>query len=208
MEHFLAQPNLLAQGDDAEKWMNILILVVLAAFWAIANLVRTKKLQQDREQEQSSGRPARKPSTPVSALRKAFMEQLARPAAPVRYRPQARQRPPTAVRPHPVMEEPTPKKEEPEPTPAAAPLEKSKLPSLATALGPGLEQPPDMAGKPVEGLQAGYGPAATHEVEYEPAFEFLLDYEDPDQLRRAILHYEILGKPLSLRGGQEHIIGL
>jgi len=38
--------------------------------------------------------------------------------------------------------------------------------------------------------------------------ELLLDYEDPEKLRRAILHYEILGKPLSLRDPSEHIIGL
>jgi hypothetical protein len=29
--------------------------------------------------------------------------------------------------------------------------------------------------------------------------EILSDYEDPEKLRRAILHYEILGKPMSLR---------
>jgi hypothetical protein len=38
--------------------------------------------------------------------------------------------------------------------------------------------------------------------------EILSDYEDPEKLRRAILHYEILGKPLSLREPGEHIIGL
>ena len=32
--------------------------------------------------------------------------------------------------------------------------------------------------------------------------EILSDYEDPEKLRRAILHYEILGKPLSLRDSQ------
>jgi hypothetical protein len=38
--------------------------------------------------------------------------------------------------------------------------------------------------------------------------EILSDYDDPEKLRRAILHYEILGKPLSLREPGEHIIGL
>jgi len=36
----------------------------------------------------------------------------------------------------------------------------------------------------------------------------LLDVSDPEALRRAILHYEILGKPLSLRGPDEKIIGI
>jgi len=39
--------------------------------------------------------------------------------------------------------------------------------------------------------------------------EALLDYADPDEIRRAILHYEILGKPLSLRPPfADRIIGL
>jgi hypothetical protein len=29
--------------------------------------------------------------------------------------------------------------------------------------------------------------------------EFFSDYDDPEKLRKAILHYEILGKPISLR---------
>jgi len=44
----------------------------------------------------------------------------------------------------------------------------------------------------------------------EPAdvIEPLLDLGDADKLTMAILHYEILGKPVSLRGPSEHIIGL
>jgi hypothetical protein len=38
--------------------------------------------------------------------------------------------------------------------------------------------------------------------------ELLADYADSDQLRRAILHYEILGRPLSLRESNESAIGL
>jgi hypothetical protein len=38
--------------------------------------------------------------------------------------------------------------------------------------------------------------------------EDFLDLKDSEALRRAILHYEILGKPMSLRGPGEQIIGL
>ncbi len=38
--------------------------------------------------------------------------------------------------------------------------------------------------------------------------EPLLDVSDPEAIRRAILHYEIFGKPMSLRGPGEQIIGL
>lgn len=44
-------------------------------------------------------------------------------------------------------------------------------------------------------------------VETQPEYlvELLSDYADPDKLKRAILHYEILGKPLSLRETSESI---
>lgn len=35
-----------------------------------------------------------------------------------------------------------------------------------------------------------------------------LDISDPEEIRKAILHYEIIGKPMSLRGSDEQIIGL
>lgn len=38
--------------------------------------------------------------------------------------------------------------------------------------------------------------------------EILLDVSSPKDIRKAILHYEILGKPLSLRGPGEQIVGL
>ena len=41
--------------------------------------------------------------------------------------------------------------------------------------------------------------AARSEAEREGEFEVFLDYEDSDEIRKAILHYEIFGRPLSLR---------
>lgn len=35
----------------------------------------------------------------------------------------------------------------------------------------------------------------------------IIDHDDPDALRKAILHYEILGKPLALRGPMEETSG-
>jgi hypothetical protein len=37
--------------------------------------------------------------------------------------------------------------------------------------------------------------------------EVLADYENSEELKRAILHYEILGKPLALRDPSRVIIG-
>jgi hypothetical protein len=40
---------------------------------------------------------------------------------------------------------------------------------------------------------------AVRAVEKPMLEQLLLSAEEPDELRKAILHYEILGKPLSLR---------
>jgi hypothetical protein len=68
-------------------------------------------------------------------------------------------------------------------------------------LGPAPSAQGMMAGAsaPPESLEPGrqgMGPLRGS-VGYEPAS--IIDYNDPDALRKAVLHYEILGKPLSLR---------
>ena len=97
-------------------------------------------------------------------------------------------------RPRPVVQATIPKK--PMPVLTSEVLEEPKLPKLKPEVQPAVEELPQLISKPVE------------RPELILATESLLDYADPEELRRAILHYEILGKPLSLRGPGEHIIGL
>ena len=206
MGHSLVQVILLARSDDVEKWMNILIVVVLAAFWGIANLIKAKKAQQAGKEEQPGRRPGQKPSPAIRALRERLLQQRAhaRPAGPVRgpqYKPQARPRLSPAVRPQPAV------KGQPIRVPIAAPPEKLS-PLGATEIEASLKALPEPISKPIESLGEEHGPLLQEQPEQESIVESLLDYEDPDELRRAILHYEILGKPLSLRGSGEHVIGL
>ena len=63
-------------------------------------------------------------------------------------------------------------------------------------------------GKTVNRLQDKLVSEPEQMPESEYLSELLTDYSDPDQLRRAILHYEILGKPLSMRDPSGDIIGL
>jgi hypothetical protein len=44
-------------------------------------------------------------------------------------------------------------------------------------------------------------------LESEDLPELVLDYTDPDELSKAILHYEILGPPVSLRNPSHQNIG-
>jgi len=78
-----------------------------------------------------------------------------------------------------------------------------ELPELQT----GIEVLPEFTGKTVEGLVGKRkGMAEVPESKY--LSEVLADFTDPEDLRMAILHYEILGRPLSLRGPSGQIIGL
>lgn len=75
---------------------------------------------------------------------------------------------------------------------------------------PGLEGLPEFTGKPVrkpEDKHLGI-PVPVEIPAARYLSELLSDYANPDELKMAILHYEILGKPLSLRRPSEHIIGL
>jgi hypothetical protein len=73
-------------------------------------------------------------------------------------------------------------------------------------LKPRAPQPPDVMPKPVvEVEQKGVPIVAQAPVSVYLA-EIISNYSDPDELRRAILHYEILGKPLSLRESPENTL--
>ncbi|MHC4537211.1 MAG: hypothetical protein ACYS6K_24965 [Planctomycetota bacterium] len=61
MYYSLAQIIVIARGDDG--WMNILVLVVLAAVYGLGALIKAKgKQSEDQDQEQQTGKPQRKPS--------------------------------------------------------------------------------------------------------------------------------------------------
>lgn len=193
----MARLILVARSDDVERWMNILIIVVLAAFWAIASLVKAKKAEQQDQQEPPT--PGQKPYPTSRRMATKPSQQRARPrpagrvaAARYRHRPQPRPRSTLA----------TP------PEPAEKPLSQQKLPSLSVSLEQDVQALAEETSPFIEGLPHTSESTAGETLEYEPAFESLLDYDDADELRRAILHYEILGKPLSLRGPGEQVIGL
>jgi len=72
---------------------------------------------------------------------------------------------------------------------------------------PDFEELPESTTKTAEGL-AGKRKDMAEVPESKYLSEVLADFTDPEDLRMAILHYEILGKPLSLRDPSGQIIGL
>ena len=198
------------RSDDVEKWMNILLVVVLAAFWAIATLIKAKvKQNQDREEDdRGRQRPAkRSPLGTRWAQRPTPQMGRSYPARrPTRVPAGAQRRDVPERKVIPTEQPPAPKR--PAQSPELAPPAESTLLSLTMQPEPTLEDElPSLTTTPLGVPAEIYEGSAQQAFEEQPLLESLLDYDDPAELRRAILHYEILGKPLSLRDPGEQTVG-
>jgi hypothetical protein len=228
MNALLAQLVQLARGKDVEGWMDILVLVLVAAVYGLATILKTKrgKKAQEQSEEQQGRKPQRKPEGGRGVLEQ-FVREIQRAVEPTQEResrPAAQPAPKKVVRPQPsptVRKYAADAKQVSRPKPIIPPA-KAKRPGLelsipAPQVQPGFEELPELqtgiealpefTGKTVEGLVGKRkGMAEVPESKY--LSEVLADFTDPEDLRMAILHYEILGRPLSLRGPSGQIIGL
>lgn len=226
MNSILMQVILAAQSrnDRDGGWMQILIFVILAIFYAVGSIVKAKANKTAKKGEKQIPRkPARKPPEGARELFKQPQRparpaprsqprlQVARPqVAKPQVQPPRRKvtRPATArsavTSPQPVGRKLTTKAEEAIELPTLEPLEVSKV-AAAPKLEPKLEELPEFTTEAIKKLKAKRAAMPAETPKY--LSEILSDYDDPEKLRRAILHYEILGKPLSLRELSEHIIG-
>ena len=217
MSELLAQIILAARNDDGQGWMNILFVVILAVFWAIGGLVKakTKKAEGEKEKEEQFARkPLRKlkeaaerfqrevselsrdrvykPRERAEALHKESFQKAPRhavPAARKEYRPVAKPKRRKIARPIETLAEP-------------------KFPQRTPHVGPDFEELPEFTSEAVKEMEVNRVDMAAEIVQTKHLSEILSDYADPEELRRAILHYEILGRPLSLRDPSGQIIGL
>ena len=204
MSELLAQLILASRNEDAEGWMNILIVVALAVFWAIGGIVKAKANKPGARGEESPGKPARKPPLHSREAREQMLRGLERSAGSgqgqsKKPRP-AGQQPrmkfaelQAAVRKFAVEAEQAFQPQSDKKTPESKPVltQPQKPPKAAV--------PTEPIGKTFKELQDKQDYETEQMPESEYLSELLLDYANPEELRRAILHYEILGKPLSLR---------
>jgi len=178
-EHIL----LAARNEDINSWVNILVIVVLAVFWAIGGILKSKaKNTDDEDHEEPGHKPSRKPSNTVNSLKEAFFQQLRQvhPAVPAQRK--------KTIHPQTVNQRPTSKK---------SVYTGHKFPKKQE-VQPGIDERMDFIGEPIKGV-IDKSVKERPKAETESVLEAFIDYADTDELRRAILHYEILGKPLSLR---------
>jgi len=181
MSYILVGIVLAARKGDFGDWANILFVLALAVFWVLGGIIkaRTGGKGEPEDEEQLPGRPAHKPPERARGLQR----QTFGPVQQREYRPVAQQPRRKISHPRPAVPKYAAKTEE---GVRFRPLEVPELSKLPLSMPSVLPEQKEVR-QPVS----------------KPVVERLLDPDDPDKLKRAILHYEILGKPVSLRSPAE-----
>ena len=230
MYYLLAQINFIGQGRDIEGWMDILILVIVAAVYLLGAILKTaksKKAEQERNQQfQKTQQKASKKSG--GGLFEQFVMEVKKAAEEARKgtenikpsRIEIQKIPPqqAGLQKYPGQAKPVSPTQVKAAPPAKAPPAKPKIsrtiPKVESEfekfaqLDKGIQGLPGISTK-IAGLPGKKKKIRLAEpAEAMPFDEVLWDYDNPDELKRAIVHYEILGKPLGLRNPDESIIGL
>jgi len=176
--------------------MRILVFVILAVFYAVGSIVKAKANKTALKEEQISRKPAGKPPESSRDLQRPTPRSQPRPQVA---KPQVQPPHRKVARPQPLASKLPTKAEEAVKISTFEPLEASKVAAMEPQVQPKLEELPELtpAASLLRSKTTGAGIPQTKYLS-----EILSDYDDPERLRRAILHYEILGKPLSLRDSQ------
>lgn len=222
MNDFVTQIICAARRPDFEDngWVQLVVFLVVAVIYAVGSIIRTKKGSKTEGQEQKSsfGFP-RKAGQKLPATGKIVKQRIVEvqpPPATTSGGPQTPRR--VTIRPAADWTEVVGKVLEAvtgvtptfgeSPAVSEAGMGKPKVSPIPPAVGQMIEPavPSGMAyatrtpSKP-EGVSS---PSELSMPVY--LTEVLSDYADPEKVRKAILHYEILGKPLSLREPPDNII--
>jgi hypothetical protein len=213
MNEILEQIVARSRGPD---WENILFIVFLAIVWAIGGILKAKKsAQEKRSGRQALGqKPGIKPGVgkketpkgPFQQIRDAVVAELEKQRELQKQAQQAKRK---MVRPKPAVRKVSPQAERTAKTPTFEPVKEKVLPTLTVEAEPKIEILPEITDKTITKVRDKRRAAVSRQLPQSRYLsEIVTAYSDPDELRRAILHYEILGKPLSLRDPTGHIIGL
>jgi len=206
--------GLLLKGDGGE-WISLLVFIVVIALSAVSSIVRARKQKKDLEREE---RPVSRPSAGYvrrQEVSRAVQEgqQLAsraiRPAQGSaggredlgRAKPRSIIRPSSALGTF-VAEIKAEIKR------AADEMQGRTPPTQCPAPAPEPQQPAKVALPAIESPPTQHFVRAKPQEEVDDLSEIVPEFSGPDDLRRAIVYYEIFGKAVSLRGPEDHLIGL
>jgi cell division protein FtsN len=206
----ITQSILMARGIGGEDWANLLFIVVMAVLWLAAGLIKmiAKKGSppEQSKPEDSPGQPPRPKET--------WQQRLARKAEEIqrRFEEEAGVRPPVrdaAPRPAQAPGGSPGRRDEPaaRPQPQAAirrdhQVARQREAQRAVAAAGQYTAAASLTSIPAEAPE----PLKPDDVQLSvpresDGFELaaIIDYSDRDAWKKAVLHYEILGKPLALR---------
>jgi hypothetical protein len=203
---------LIARNDEPGNggWIQLLIFVILGLVYALGGLAKMKAnkaaQEEDKAKEKPKRRPRYKPLDNIFPPRQAEAKGTGTPkVSRITPRPARKARRPTEMpmrREHrQVARIPQVKK-----GPAKPAVQKTVLPTTTKPMPtmPSLETAVPTELSKIEKLGTALA-LSQKEWQQESAGRAALDYQNPDALREAIVHYEILGKPLSLRGPGQHM---
>jgi hypothetical protein len=213
MNEILEQIILVARRSrDTKGWGNIIFIVFLALFW-VGSAIFKLKAKKDEEgrmgEKQLSGKPGDKPPAgttkegPFQKIRRAIEAEVQK-----QRQLQTQQAQRKVVRPQPAARTVVPETESATRVSASKPAVEARLTRPTPQLGPEIQELPEFTVKSVKKLKDKHISAPSEIPQAKHLTEILSDYSDPDELKRAILHYEILGRPLALRGSSGSVIGL
>jgi len=175
------------RNNDDGGWIQILVFVVIAVFYGISYIIKAAKAKKVEEQQQDG-----KPQASRNLVQR--LNQKGQRPVSISVRKQPRRPIQAAYR------------ESSRPQPEAV-----KIPEMLLQKAQTLEETAMQEEMIVKPLQKSKGLWGT-ELDTSKPVEIIGDkpsitFDDSEMLRKAILHYEILGKPLSLRGPGEHTAG-
>ncbi len=194
--------------------MNILFVVVIALFYIVGNLLKSKSgkfVKRAGKEPRHPGqklapKPPQEQKTPWEALKESF-----RQAQAVSREPQTRpanQSQPTVkkpFRPRPAVTNIPAETAQQVAIPSPHAFKAPKLSQAIPHVQPEFEKIPEILSKPVQRPKEKRAPIQAPSANF--LSDITADYAKPESLRRAILHYEILGKPLALRDPTSQYIG-
>ncbi|MBP7053391.1 MAG: hypothetical protein KBE65_20470 [Phycisphaerae bacterium] len=224
MAPLIAQLDLLAQGLDIDQWGDILVIVVMAVLWLGGTLAKaltarkgSAQSRQQKEQAAAKGQGGRRETWQERLTRKVQeIQQAAQQAQARQSKPQTRPRS-SAQAPQPPTGKITIRRgtqgdsvmvyERPAPSPIRE-TAYDAVPVNRKTTGPGPVEPEvalpvERSLQPVASDSARKAASRPDTQSESFPHEEIFDTADSDALRKAILHYEILGKPMALRSPSE-----
>ena len=201
MNIFLAQLILARRNDEVEGWMNLLFVIVVAVFWVLGGILKAKsKKPQDKQRIGPQQRPVRRPQARGMQAGEQSRHHPSTASQRPQYAPDSKPPAGEAVFSHPLFRN------------LAAQIERAtgmKIPTEMPKPQAPKKPPKPQAERFIPPVKAAQPLGIKKPVDVTDFSDTLwLDTSDPDDLKRAILYYEILGKPVSLRDSTDSVIGL